>query len=109
MRMIPPQSSARNLRAMPQPNRMPNIKPIMDRTNDTKPIMQMGDKMAEQSLMPKNANETPTANASMLVATDNASTTLRLLGSYSCLQSSSLKDSNTMRPPRNRRMAKAIQ
>lgn len=38
----PPQSSARSLRAMPHPKRMPNIRPTIDKANDTKPIMPMG-------------------------------------------------------------------
>ena len=36
--------------------------------DDTKPIMPMGERIAENCLIPRNANETPTANASMLVA-----------------------------------------
>ena len=42
-------------------------------------------------------------------ATARASTTFRLVGSYSCLQSSSLKDSIIMRPPRKARIPNAIQ
>lgn len=89
--------------------RMPNIRPTIDKANDTKPIMPMGERIAENCLIPRNANETPTANASMLVATARASTTFRLVGSYSCLQSSSLKDSIIMRPPRKARIPNAIQ
>lgn len=108
-RMIPPQSSARSLRAMPHPKRMPNIRPTIDKANDTKPIIPMGERMAENCLMPRSANETPTANASMLVATARASTTFRLVGSYSCFQPSSLKDSIIIRPPRKARILNAIQ
>lgn len=81
--MIPPQSSARSLRAMPQPKRMPNINPIIDNANDTKPMILIGERIDGKLLIPKNANDTPTANASMLVATANANTTFRLVGSYS--------------------------
>ena len=52
-RMIPPQSSARSLRAMPHPKRMPNIRPTIDKANDTKPIIPMGERMAENCLMPR--------------------------------------------------------
>ena len=41
----------------------------------------------------------PTANASMLVATARASTTFRLVGSYSCLQSSVSSNSRLFFPP----------
>ena len=92
IRIIPPQSSARNFRAMPQPKRMPNSNPMSDITKDTKPIIEIGTSISEKSRIPRNANETPMASASMLVAMANASTTFRLFGSYSFLQSSSLKD-----------------
>ena len=131
IRIIPPQSSARNFRAMPQPKRIPNSNPMRDITKDTKPMIEMGASISEKSRIPRNANETPMASASILVATANASTTFRLFGSsnstacrctsfsissfyisnsvYSFLQSSSLKDSLTMRPPRKARMMNAIQ
>ena len=93
--MTPPQSSARNLRAMPHPKRIPNISPTNDKANDTNPMMPIEGSMDEKLRTPRNANETPTARASILVATANAETTFRLVGSNSCLQSSSLKDSKT--------------
>ena len=49
-RIIPPQSSARSLRAMPHPKRMPNIRPTIDKANDTKPIIPMGKRIAENCL-----------------------------------------------------------
>ena len=42
----PSPSSARSLRAMPHPKRMPNIRPTIDKANDTKPIMPMGERIA---------------------------------------------------------------
>lgn len=83
IRIIPPQSSARNFRAMPQPKRIPNSNPMRDIMKDTKPIIEMGASISEKSRIPRNANETPMASASILVATANASTTFRLFGSYS--------------------------
>ena len=72
-------------------------------------MMPIGGRMAAKLRTPRNANEMPTAKASILVATANAETTFRLVGSNSCLQPSSLKDSMTMRPPRKAKMAKATQ
>ena len=107
MRMTPPQRSAFRRRAKPHPKRMPNVSPIRDRANETKPIMPTGDRMVVTLFMPRKANDTPTARASMLVATASISTTFRRVGSKSCRQSSSLNDSRTMRPPRKARMAQA--
>ena len=42
IRIIPPQSSARSLRAIPHPNRIPNISPINDKAKDA-----MSSKMEE--------------------------------------------------------------
>lgn len=83
IRIIPPQSSARSLRAMPHPKRIPNSNPIRDMAKDTKPMIEIGGSISEKSRIPRNANETPMANASILVATANASTTFKLFGSYS--------------------------
>lgn len=80
IRIIPPQSSARNFRAMPQPKRIPNSNPMRDIMKDTKPMIEMGASISEKSRIPRNANETPMASASILVATANASTTFRLFG-----------------------------
>ena len=77
--MTPPQSSARNLRAMPHPKRIPNISPTNDKANDTNPMMPIEGSMDEKLRTPRNANETPTARASILVATANAETTFRLV------------------------------
>ncbi len=85
IRMTPPQSSARSLRAMPHPKRIPNISPTNDKANDTNPMMPIEGRMDEKLRTPRNANETPTAKASILVATANAETTFRLVGSNSCL------------------------
>ena len=104
---MPPHSSERSLRAMPHPHRMPNINPASDKANDTNPMMLIGDRMDAKLQTPRKANETPTAKASMLVATANAATTFSLVGSNSCRQSSSLKDSIIIRPPRKAKMAKS--
>lgn len=72
IRIIPPQSSARNFRAMPQPKRIPNSNPMRDIMKDTKPMIEMGASISEKSRIPRNANETPMASASILVATANA-------------------------------------
>ena len=83
-RMTPPQRSAFRRRAKPHPKRMPNVSPIKDRANETKPIMPTGDRMVVTLFMPRKANDTPTARASMLVATASMSTTFRRVGSKSC-------------------------
>ena len=75
MRIMPPHSSERSLRAMPHPHRMPNINPASDKANDTNPMMPIGGRMDAKLQTPRKANETPTAKASMLVATANAATT----------------------------------
>ena len=49
-------------------------------------MMPIGGRMAAKLRTPRNANEMPTAKASILVATANAETTFRLVGSNSCLQ-----------------------
>ena len=108
-RMMPPSSSALILRAIPHPHFTPNISPITDRINETKPMMPTAGKMSMQLLIPIKAKETPTANASILVATAKPNTTFKLVGSYSCLLPSSLKDSIIMRPPKKANMIKAIQ
>lgn len=108
-RMMPPQSSACSFLAYPQPNLIPKMSPHIDMTKETKPMMPTGGRISEQSRMPKKANETPMARASMLVATASVRTTLSLVGSKRSLQSSSLKDARIIRPPRKRRMPKAIQ
>ena len=59
-------------------------------------------------MIPRKAKDTPTANASMLVATAIVITTFRLAGLNLWQQSSSLKDSLIIRPPRKARIAKAI-
>ena len=78
---MPPHNSARSLRAMPQPQRMPNSSPTSDRANETNPIMPMGERMLLILLMPKKANETHTASASILVAIASISTVYRRVGS----------------------------
>ena len=92
-RMTPPNSSARNFLASPHPHRMPKSNPAMDRMNETMPIMPTAGRMSSAPFMPTKANDTPTANASMLVAMANASTTFRRVGSKVWRHSSSLSDS----------------
>ena len=78
--MMPPHSSARSFRANPQPHFMPKIKPAIDRANDTNPIIQIGERMAEKSRMPRKAKDMPMAKASILVAMAIVSTTFKLVG-----------------------------
>ena len=78
--MTPPHSSARSFRANPQPHFMPKIKPAIDRANDTKPIIQMGERMAEKFRIPKKAKDIPMAKASILVAMAIVNTTFKLAG-----------------------------
>ena len=82
---------------------------MSDMAKDTNPIIRIGESIEWMVFIPKKAKVMPIANASMLVATDNASTTLGLDGLYSCLQSSSLKLSQTIFPPINSNKMKAIQ
>ena len=58
IRIIPPQSSARNFRAMPQPKRIPNSNPMRDIMKDTKPMIEMGASISEKSRIPRNAIQT---------------------------------------------------
>ena len=79
MSMIPPMSSAGNLKR--RPIVAPMRKPMSENTHDTMPIMMMEDMMSESMWRPIHSKETPTARASILVANANRTTTDNFSGS----------------------------
>ena len=97
IRIKPPHNSIRRLNRFPQ--NTPIRLPVKDRTKEAKPIIAIGERIDMNEFMPTKAKEMPTASASMLVATANASTTLRRVGSKQHL-SSLLNPSFIIRPPR---------
>ena len=76
--MIPAQSSARRLTRFPKYT--PIRQPMMEKMNDTKPMMSTGSRMLRQVSIPVKANEMPTAKASILVATARVRITGKRVG-----------------------------
>ena len=54
--------------------------PMIEKTNDTMPMIRIGEAMLSQVFMPVQAKEIPTAKASILVATANVRTTNKRVG-----------------------------
>ena len=80
----------------------------MENTKETMPMMPIGKPMLCQVVMPVQANEMPTARASMLVATAKVSITDKRVGSkWWCASSSKL--SFIIRMPKMASKPKAIQ
>lgn len=67
IRIIPPSSSLRRLMRLPKYT--PSNCPTIDNIKDTKPMIRIGVRIDASVFIPVHANDIPTANASMLVAT----------------------------------------
>ena len=89
-------------------NRLEACRPI---SKPMTPIAKLAIAMADVAKIMfalKNANEIPTANASMLVAIDKSRTFTRLKGAQEAVASPPLMAPQIMRAPRMQRIAQAI-